>query len=213
MEGKGGGDVYRVEIWIIKRRGKKQPEAFWLTCVRHTALHGANPVTWSKGEHDSWGWEKVAKRKPSWHQCSAGRRVTPNIWCLLSWERHRLVHWSAFSSAAPAGVESPPRLWMISSEGGDVTWSNGTSGEKRPPAATKMPRAMPSQTNKGFQRGTHEKHRSACFIMTGAQDLESPAGLLFSKGKSKETNRGYVWDSCSSRLQVTQSPRFLFNAC
>ncbi len=31
---------------------EKQLEAFWLTSVRHTALHGANPVTYSERERE-----------------------------------------------------------------------------------------------------------------------------------------------------------------
>lgn len=61
---KSGRDDYRVKMRMIKRiQREKQPQAFWLTSVRHRALHGANSVTCSEREREraGWGGGKVEK--------------------------------------------------------------------------------------------------------------------------------------------------------
>lgn len=199
-------------LWNKSRRDhyrkKNHLEAFWLTSVRHIALHRETQWPAARQKERTCGCRGAGQgreRKPSWQRCKAGRHVIGNIWCLWSCEGCRIDHRYACSSATLTQVDLHPCLWMISTVGDSVSRSNGTSGHHGSLLQQKSSLwALPSQTNpsEGFQRDTQtetppQNHRDS----SSNHQLD----VYFLRQKEGKKQMGYVWDLCGSRSQVTLS--------
>lgn len=77
----------------------------------------------------------------------------------------------------------------------------------RIPAVTKIQPSGPSKPFCVFQRGTQEKHRSAQFVIAGAQTLKSPVGCLFLFERKRDRRKRHRWDMCG--IHVAAGCRWL----
>lgn len=107
------------------------------------------------------------------------------------------------------------RVRQGSTEGGSVTWSNGTSGERsshchqNPAFGHCLPKPALLW---GFQMGT----QTGTWARSHEDSLEPPGGHLFLRTEREKRGKkqmGREWVLWSSRLQVTQSLTYFWCAC
>lgn len=171
-------------------RSWRQKQNFQLTCVRHTFQYRVHFDLRQGRQREGWG--RIRWGKSSWNKCKAGSHVTCNIWCLWSWGGmpHRPQICPQLCHTRPRS--SHMHVCKGSTEGGSVTWSNGTSGERSSPAAIKIQpwgAAFPNQPFCGAfrwalrqERGRHE------------DSLKPPGGHLFLKTERERKEARNRWD-------------------